>query len=295
VGSKKTRSNDQQTDLGKLEGSVSDRGMLSILRPSENKLMKELSWTLKIDIVFPFLEIILFISLYIMLVKNALIGSAAVYSLENVTIDLIYLIILLVGIAGVRGYAIALERGEISRQMIGLRISRCKVLALKWLSIFIISFIPLLVVDIAVFIAFVGYFPSINSYSDWGNAPVLAFFLMIGEQALLIAFLNSLSAALSFGIKRTTVSLLIFFLIAFLGSQFYLVGQTGVFGYLQLGWGDWNILVDTYQYLNQLIFVHTLSSNQFNLEFYIGLLYRALGAVVLFLGSVLTFARADLD
>lgn len=209
------------------------------------------------------------------------------------------MIIILVGIAGARGYAIALERGELTRQMVGLRISRAKTVFLKWLSIFILCLLLLLGVDIAVFFSSLGYFPYANAYIAWGSAPLLAFAVTIVEQALLLAFLNSLSAAVSLIIRKTTVSLLIFFIVALLGVQLYVVGTTGgPLAYLQLGYGDYYITTDITNYLYYgLLNYNPFSASflQLGEQFYVGLAYRLAGAIVLLGVSIFAFMRADLD
>jgi hypothetical protein len=266
-----------------------------------SNLFKVVSWTIKSDIVFPFLEIVLAVSLYIILTKNPLSSSASSDLFTNLTWDLIYLIVIFVGIAGARGYAIALERGEIGRQMIGLRISRTKIILLKWLSIQLVSFVLILAVDIVAFFWVEGYFPSPAAYSIWGSAPLVAFLVMVLEQFLLIAFLNSLSAAVSLVLKRTIVSLLIFFIVTLLGVQLYVVGSTvtgGPFSYLQLGWGDYNIVMDITNYLYYGFLNYNPLSASFlhlSLQFYVGLIYRVLGAIALLWISILAFRRADLD
>lgn len=265
---------------------------------NDSQVLKVLGWTLKNDVVFPLPEIVLAFSLYIVLAKNSLTDTAPTDVFENLTYDLIILVILFVGIAGARGYAIALERGELSRQMIGLRISRTRLLVLKWISVFILSFAILVTIDIAAFFSLVAYIPSISTYSVWGSAPLLAFAIMVGEQAILLAFLNSLSSTLSLAIRRTTVSLLVFFLVAFLGSQLYVVGTTGEpLSYLQLGWGDYKIVLDATQYAYYSIFNHNLVSAFGGLteQFYIGLAYRTVGIVLLLAVSFYSFKRADLD
>lgn len=260
-------------------------------------LLKVLGWTLKSDIVFPFLEIVLFVSIFIVLTKNSLSGTASTDMFESLTSDLMYLVILFVGIAGARGYAIALERGELSRQMIGLRISRGRIVILKWLSIFTLSFVLLFAVDLAAFFSLVAYVPYISDYIFWGSAPMVAFAVMVGEQIVLLAFLNSLSAALSLAIRRATVSLLLFFIVGFLGLRLYVTGTTGgPFAYLQLGYGDYGIVLEATQYLYAAIFNHSLVSGFLLTEqFYVGLAYRAVGAVVLLAISIYSFSRADLD
>lgn len=272
---------------------------IDLPRQESGNLLKVLGWTLKADIVFPFLEIVLFASLYLMLTENTLSGTASSDILESLTSNLLYLIILFVGIAGVRGYAIALERGELTRQMIGLGVSRAKIVVLKWLSLFIISLVLFVAIDAAVFIEFVGYFPSVTSYLIWGSAPLLAFAVVVGEQAILLAFLNSLSAALSLGIKRTTVSLLVFFIVAFLGTELYMFGTTGSpFSYLQLGYGDSNIVMEitqsVYSFFSDLSHI-TYFAPPVTEQFYIGLSYRIVGAIALLAISVFLFVRADLD
>jgi hypothetical protein len=265
----------------------------------DKNLLKILGWTLKCDIIFPFPEIVLAVSIYIILRGNPISDTASSDTFTNLTSNLIYLIIIFVGISGARGYAIALERGEFSRQMIGLSISRTRIVILKWFSIFILCLLLLLAVDIAAFFSTLGYFPYVNSYTVWGSAPLLAFAVMIGEQALLLAFLNSLSSAFSLIIRKTTVSLLVFFIATLLGVQLYMVGTTGgPLEYLQLGYGDYYIVMDSVNYIYYGFINHTPISASFlqlSEQFYVGLAYRAVGAIALLGVSILSFMRADLD
>jgi hypothetical protein len=119
------------------------------------------------------------------------------------------------------------------------------------------------------------------------------------EQALLLAFLNSLSAAVSLIIRKTTVSLLIFFIVALLGVQLYMIGTTGgPLEYLQLGYGDYYIVMDSTNYLYNVFLSNNAISAylvQHSEQFCFGLAYRVLGAVVLLGVSILSFMRADLD
>lgn len=263
------------------------------------KLLRILGWTLKSDIIFPFPEIVLAVSIYIILRVIPMSSTASTDAFTNLTSNLIYLIIIFVGIAGARGYAIALESGEFGRQMIGLRLSRAKIVIFKWLSILIISLLLLFGVDIAVFFAVLGYFPYVSAYISWGSAPLLSFGVMVAEQALLLAFLNSLSAAISLVIRKTTVSLLVFFIVALLGVQLYMVGTSGgLFAYLQLGYGDYYIVMDSTNYLYYGFLNHNPLSAYFlqlGEQFYVGFVYRLIGAIVLLAVSIFSFMRADLD
>lgn len=278
---------------------ISVGGKKKNLATRSGNLLKILRWTIKSDIIFPFPEIVFAVSVYIILGGNPISGTASTDAFTNLTSSLIYLIVIFVGIAGARGYAIALERGEFSRQMIGIRTTRARIVVLKWASTFILTLILFLGVDIAAFLFTLGYFPYVTAYIVWGSAPLLTFGVMIGEQALLLAFLNSLSAAVSLIIRKPTVSLLIFFIVAFLGVQLYMVGTTGgPLAYLQLGYGDYYIVMDSTNYLYYGFLNHNPLSLLFlslGEQFYVGLAYRLVGAVALLAISIYSFMRADLD
>lgn len=257
-----------------------------------------LLWTYKNDFIEPFPEIVLFLSIVIVVDQSFLYGvDVASGVFANISWNLILLIIIFVGIGGSRSYGIALDRGEAVHQMLALRIPRWRFAFLKWLALFVTFASILLVVDFVAFFVYLGYFPSVSAYSLWGGAPLVTFGLAVGEQLALLFFLNSAMLMISFGVKRTTASLLIFLVFALLAARLYAVGPPGILGDFQLGYGDYNIVNSFSTYLFTLFYrpASQLANSSPSIDVVVGLLYRVLGGLILLLGGIQLFRRSDLD
>jgi hypothetical protein len=246
--------------------------------------------------VEPFPELVLFLGV---------VSVTSVYSLglnttevfAKLTWVLIILILIFAAIGGVMCYSLALERGQVAQQFLSLRVSRVRFAALKWVSVFVIFAAFALVFDFIAFFLYLGYFPNLGAYSLWGDAPGFAFLIMIGEQMVLIAFLNSLAMALSFGLRRTTISLLAFLAFTLYFAGFFPLGSAAIPDFLHLGYGDYLFVNHLSTYAFELFYrpaaqAMTLAPNTTD---YLTLAYRAVGAVILFVVSVGLFVRADLD
>lgn len=247
-------------------------------------LLRLLKWTYVNDLVEPFPEIVLFLSVVVIASNNFISSTAATDMFTTLTWKLVLLIIILVAIGGTRSFSFALEKREIVYQLLGLRVSRWRFAALKWLSLLIVFFSIVVVVDVVAFVEFLGYFPPIAEYSLWGSSPAFIFAFMVGEQLLLLAFLNSLVMLISIGSRKTTSSLLIFLVVTLFSALPYLFISSGFPDYLMLGYGD-------YQILNPASLASLFGPNE---EFYFAVLYRAGGAIVMFVVSLRLFKRMEI-
>ena len=215
----------------------------------------------------------------------------------SLTWNLDILILVFVAIAGAMSYSLALERGEVAQQFLSLRVSRARFVALKWASLFLIFVVFALLLDFVAFFLYLGYFPDFGSYSAWGIAPGLTFLIMVGEQFALLAFLNSLVMVASFGIRRTTVSLLVFLVFTLFTAGFFSFGSVVVPDYLRLGYGDYLIVNSFSTYAFDLLYrpATVALSNAPAVADYLALSYRVAGAAVLFFVGLALLVRADLD
>ncbi|MDG7008633.1 MAG: hypothetical protein JRN06_10410 [Nitrososphaerota archaeon] len=257
---------------------------------------KVLRWTYKNDFVEPLPELILLLGVVSVASHNFLsVGTSDVF--ESLTWNLDILILIFVGIAGVMSYSLAMERGQIAQQFLSLRISRARFVVLKWASLFAIFVIFALLLDFVAFFLYLGYFPNLGAYSNWGDGPGFAFLVMIGEQLVLLAFLDSLVMAVSFALRRTTVSLLVFLAFALFSAGYLTFGTSILPNYLQLGYGDYIVVNSFSTYVYSLLYrpAAVIISTAPTLTDYLALAYRMIGAVVLFFAGMAFLVRADLD
>lgn len=258
--------------------------------------LKVLRWTFKNDFVEPLPELVLLLGVVEVASHNFL-GLGTTGQFDNLTWNLDVLILIFVAIAGVMSYSLALERGQVAQQFLSLRVSRAKFVALKWASLFVTFVAFVLILDFVAFFLYLGYFPNFGSYSNWAAAPVFVFALMVGEQMLLLAFLNSLVMAISFGIRRTTVSLLVFLAFTLFTAGYISFGSTIIPQYLQLGYGDYLIVNSFSTYAFNVLYrpaAFALASAP-DLTDCLALAYRVISAVVLFFAGLALLVRADLD
>ncbi|MDG6964179.1 MAG: hypothetical protein JRM74_00555 [Nitrososphaerota archaeon] len=259
-------------------------------------MLKVLRWTYKNDFVEPFPELVLFLGV---------VSVTSVYSLgldttevfAKLTWSIIILILIFAAIGGVMCYSLALERGQVAQQFLSLRVSRARFAALKWVSVFVIFAAFALLFDFIAFFLYLGYFPSLGTYAFWGDAPAFAFLFMVGEQLVLLAFLNSLVMVISFGLRRTTISLLVFLAFTLFSAGFFPLGSASIPDFLRLGYGDYLFVNGLSTYVFELLYrpaSQALASAPTATD-YLALAYRAVGAVVLFVIGVGLFVRADLD
>lgn len=259
-------------------------------------LLKVLRWTFKNDFIAPLPELVLLLGV-IEVGSHNFLGVATSEQFTSLTWNLDILILIFVAIAGVMSYSLALERGEVAQQFLSLRVSRAKFVALKWASLFLIFIVFALLLDSVAFFLYLGYFPNLGSYSGWGDAPGLTFLIMVGEQLALLAFLNSLVMVVSFGIRRTTVSLLVFLVFTLFTAGYFSFGSLAVPDYLLLGYGDYLIVNSFSAYAFDLLYrpATIAFSNAPAVTDYLALSYRVVGAVVLFFAGLALLVRADLD
>jgi len=255
-----------------------------------------LRWTFKNDFVEPLPELVLLLGVVEVGSHNFL-GQGTADQFSNLTWNLDVLILIFVAIAGVMSYSLALEKGQVVQQFLSLRISRAKFAALKWASLFVIFVLFILLLDFIAFFLYLGYFPTFGSYARWADAPALSFLIMIGEQLVLLAFLNSLVMAISFGIRRTTVSLLVFLAFTLFTAGYLSFGSAIIPEYLQLGYGDYLIVNSFSTYVFNMLYrpaALALASAP-DITDYLALAYRVISAVVLFFAGLALLVRADLD
>ncbi|MCL4355186.1 MAG: hypothetical protein JRN56_03295 [Nitrososphaerota archaeon] len=257
---------------------------------------KVLRWTYKNDLVEPLPELVLLLGVASVASHNFMNrGTSTVF--ENLTWSLDILILIFVGIAGVMSYSLAMERGQIAEQFLSLRVSRAKFVVLKWTSLFAIFVIFALLLDLLAFFLYLGYFPNVGAYSNWGDSPGFTFLIMISEQLVLLAFLNSFVMAVSFALRRTTVSLLVFLAFTLFSAGYLSFGTSILPQYLQLGYGDYLVVNAFSTYVFSLLYrpeAVALSTAPAMTD-YLALAYRVLGASVLFLTGLAFLVRADLD
>ena len=258
--------------------------------------LKVLRWTFKNDFAEPLPELVLLLGVITVGSRNFL-GVATSGQFASLTWNLDVLILIFVAIAGVTSYSLAFERGQVAQQFLSLRISRAKFVALKWASVFLIFVIFAMLLDFVAFFLYLGYFPNFLSYSGWGDAPGLTFLVMVGEQVVLLAFLNSLVMVVSFGTRRTTVSLLVFFAFTLITAGYFSLGSMTVPDYLRLGYGDYLIVNNFSAYAFDLLYrpATVALSNAPAITDYFALSYRMVGAVGLFFVGLALLVRADLD
>ncbi len=261
--------------------------------------LRVLEWTFRNDFVEPFIEIVLFIIIFIAASSTFINPGGNTQIFSSLTWNLIYIIVILVGIGGVRSYSLGLERGEVVRQMSSLRLTRSGFLWRKWLSLYLIFASMLLITDAIIFFEDFGFFPNPTLASNWGSFGLLTWVFMVPEQLALLVFLNSLVAILSLVFRNTTVSLLIYFVYTFLGVSLYTVSHLGVASYLQLGYGDYQIVntaSDHYFYLlYQPYNTIGLRVSALNAAFYVGVIYRVVGGLIMLVLAALRFRGMDLD
>lgn len=258
--------------------------------------LKVLKWTYKNDFVEPFPELVLLLG--VVSVSSAYSLSFSVTNeFASLTWRLIILILIFAAIGGVMSYSFALERGQVAQQFLSLRVSRARFAMLKWVSVFVIFAAFALLFDFIAFFLYLGYFPSLSAYNFWGDAPAFAFLFMVGEQLVLLAFLNSLVMAISFGLRRTTISLLTFLVFTLFSAGYFPIGSASIPDFLRLGYGDYLLVNGLSTYVFELLYrpaSQALASAPTTTD-YLVLAYRAVGAVVLFVVGVGLFMRADLD
>jgi hypothetical protein len=260
------------------------------------RLLESLRWTAKNDMSEPFLELVLLVTVY-QVASNVAIHVVDISSdFSNLSWITIYPILFLVGIGGVRSFSQAAERGELARQLIDHKTTRVRFLASKFLSFYIVSFVPLLVIDFIAYLEFEGYFFQLP-YTQLGTDPTLFFLVTVLGQALLLLFLDSLVLALSVFLRKTTVVLFAFLAITILGVYLYAASPPISVKYLQLGYGDSVIANDFGGYLE---YVLTFGFSGLHLpvlsqSFLIGVAYRLIGGTMLLVASLFWFRRTDLD
>jgi len=257
--------------------------------------LKVFRWTYKNDFVEPFPELVLLLGV-VSVSSSYSLGFDATNEFAKLTWNLTLLTLIFAAIGGVMSYSLALERGQVTEQLLSLRVSRARFVALKWASVFVILAVFALLFDFVAFFLYLGYFPNLGAYTIWGEAPGFAFLIMVGEQLVFLAFLNSLVMAVSFGLRRTTISLLAFLAFTLFSAGYFPLGSAAIPDFLRLGYGDY-LFVNGLSYYAYLLFASSpqaLVSAPTTTD-YLVLAYRAVGAVVLFIISVGLFVRADLD
>lgn len=260
-------------------------------------LLKVLRWTFKNDFVEPLPELVLLLGVVEVASHNFLGQGGTSGQFSNLTWNLDVLILIFVAIAGVMSYSLALERGQVAQQFLSLRVSRAKFVALKWASVFVVFVVFALLLDFVALFLYLGYFPNLGSYSGWAEAPGLSFLIMIGEQLVFLAFLNSLVMAISFGIRRTTVSLMAFLAFTLFTAGYLSFGSTIIPKYLQLGYGDYLIVNNFSTWVFNVLYrpAAVALATTPNLTDFLALAYRGVGALALFLAGLAFLVRADLD
>ncbi len=257
-------------------------------------------WILQNDLAPPFLEVALLLLVFIASSRYTLFAPDAVTRYDYLTWDTIYVIIFLVAISVVRSLTTATERGETARQLTSSEhASRVGHILTKFLSLFTLTFLLILAVDLAALVIYMGYFFSPSVYGSLGSAPLFDWGIAVVEQLLLLFFLTSLAMALSLMTRSTAISLLVFLVVTVLGVNLYAAGVPGWASAIQLGYGDWKIVNDLAQYTFIVVYEPgnkaMIAQLAPNLTIWIGILYRLLGGAVLLTASVLRFRRMDLD
>jgi hypothetical protein len=258
-----------------------------------------LRWSLQSDMAFPFLEVVLFLVVYLSLSYHSLIAQDILERPITITSDLIYVIVLTAGIAGARAFSIALDKGELSRQFMTFGGTRLKFILHKFLSFYLTTLSLLVIANVTVFLVFMTSFFSPQVYINLGEQGPVIWVISLLEQMLLLFFLDSLIMVLSLGFRSATISLLLFFVVTILGISFYRLDLPIWTQYMQLGWGD-QTMVNT---LVKYIFFNSYAPPSLHLPaylipslgFYVGIVYRAIGGIVFFFVSLLRFNSMDLD
>lgn len=265
------------------------------------KLSRLTQWTLQNDLAFPFAEIILFLSAYEALSYSSVSAGGVLTMYDALTMNMIYIVVFLSAIAGARMFSMAIERGEISRQLVEARTSRVRFLLSKFASFYLLTFALVLVVDVAALFVYMGYFFDPAVYTSLGVASLTDWSLMLLEQLLLLFFLDSMIMFLSLVFRSATVSILVFLAVTVLGVSLYTIGPPTWAKDLQLGYGDWDIVNRSASYLFLTLVRHasgnlSLYSSQLpNFTTLVGFYYRLLGGLVLFIAGALRFNTMDLD
>jgi|GEM_PF-724695 ABC-type transport system involved in multi-copper enzyme maturation permease subunit len=258
-----------------------------------------MKWTFQNDMLPPFVEVILFLLVYLATSSYVLEVQSTLTMYYSLSWNLIYVIIFLVAISAVRAFSIATERGEISRQLMSGYTSRARFILAKFLSLYALTVVLLLVVDVVALFVYMGYFFSPSVYISLGTASLANWGISIMEQLLLLFFLDSLAMALSLLTKSTTISLLLFLVITLLGVNLYRAGVPGWAVNLQLGYGDYNIVNSITSYLFYITYEpnNTAMATQLapGVSVYVGIIYRLLGGSILFLISLFRFGTMDFD
>jgi hypothetical protein len=224
-------------------------------------------------------------------------GQGTSDQFSSLTWNLDILILIFVAIAGVMSYSLALERGQVTQQFLSLRVSRARFVALKWTSLFAIFTAFALLLNLTSFFLYLGFFPNLGAYSNWGDAPLFTFLIAVGEQLVFLAFLNSMVMAISFGLRRTTLSLLVFLAFTLFSAGYLSFGSALIPVYLHLGYGDYIFVNSFSRYIFSLLYKSApqIAATAPTLTDYLTLAYRGAGAIILFLVGTALFVRADLD
>ncbi|MDG7009086.1 MAG: hypothetical protein JRN06_12825 [Nitrososphaerota archaeon] len=257
-----------------------------------------LKWTFKNDFGEPFPELLVFLFVFVVATSNFIDAQGTDELFANLTWRVIIILIIMVGIGGMRSYSQALERGEMGLEMLNLRASRVRFAFLKYLAVLLIFAVILLVVDIVGFAEFLGYFPSIQYYSMWGSAPTATFAIMFLEQLLLLFFLNSVIFLIALAVRRPTVVLLGFFVFAIFLAMPSTFTQLKVPEYLQLGYGDYEIVNQLSGFFFVLFYRNTASQIHIfapNTVAVFSLIYRGSVGVAALVSALQIFKKADMD
>ncbi len=245
-------------------------------------------------------EIAVFLLVYLAITFNQVDAGNVLARSQNVTWDMIYMIVILSGIGGVKAFSIALDKGELVREMVASGSSRIRFLLRKFFSLYLLTLLLVFLADVAVLVVFMEYYFSPEVYSSaLGTAPLVTWGVAVAEQMMLLFFLCSLIAFLSFASKSTAVSLLVFLAITIIGISFYRISLPTWAGYLQLGSGDYSIVNRVSQYLFFALFQSgnrvELAEYAANAQLLLGVAYRLVGGAVLLLAALVRFNRMDLE
>lgn len=251
-------------------------------------------WTYWNDMVAPFPEVVIFLLVYLAAANTILTPGGRVYAYENISWRLLYPLLLLVGLAGARAYASAIESGEASRQLLMANLNRRRFLLEKFTALFILEFALLIVADLVYLFEYLGYWPALQFYSEWAAAPLLAFGISLLEQALLVFFLNALIALVCVGLRNTNLSLLVYLAFSLAGAYFYEVNSPLILRFIQLGYGDWGIVNQLYPAMYSLLYYGGGLSG-LSAAFYVSVVFRGVGGACMLAAASLIFGRIDLD
>ncbi len=257
-------------------------------------------WTFQNDLAPPFLEVALLLLVFIAGSRYTLSAESAVTRYEYLSWDMIYVIIFLVAISVVRSLTIAIEKGETARQLLSSdSSSRTRYILSKFLSLFTLTFLLVLAVDVVALAIYMGYFIAPAAYGSLGSAPLLDWGFAVLEQLLLLFFLISLAMALALVTRSTAITLLVFLVVTVVGVNLYAAGVPGWASAIQLGYGDWKIVNNLAEYAFTVAYAPwnrpQVAQLMLNTSLWVGVFYRLLGGAVLLVVSVLRFRRMDLD